>query len=324
VHSEWQSAHSGKKQILGWTLGVGKKAGLYRSQGQPLPFFLSVQNRLAEQILFRRLRHLLGGRIRFLISGGAPLAAEIARFFYGVGLTVYEGYGLTEAAPVVSCNLPGKCRLGSVGPALPGVEVTTAPDGEILVRGPNVMQGYYQRPEETREMIDAQGWLHTGDVGKIDAEGFIHITDRKKDLIITSEGENVAPQNIETLLKQDPLIEEVCVVGDRRPYLTALIVPNLSLVETLAREPAAATTAAEMLAHPATRARFHQRLDEVNRTLPLYARVRNFTLLAQPFSQDRGELTPTLKVKRRVVAEMYRDVIEAMYPANRPPEEKQP
>ena len=323
VHSERESASSPKKQILSWTLDVGKRVGLHRSEGQPLPLLLSVQNRLADQILFRRLRRLLGGRIRFLVSGGAPLAAEIARFFYGVGITVYEGYGLTEAAPVISCNLPGKCRLGSVGPTLPGVEVAIAPDGEILARGPNVMQGYYQRPEETREMIDAEGWLHTGDVGKIDAEGFIHITDRKKDLIITSEGENVAPQNIETLLKQDPLIEEVCVMGDRRPYLTALIIPNLPLVETLAREQKVSTTVSEMLTHPAVRMLFRQRIDEVNKTLPLYSRVRNFTLLPQPFSQDRGELTPTLKVKRRVVAEMYQEVIEAMYPANRPLGEKQ-
>ena len=323
VHSERESASSPKKQILSWTLDVGKRVGLHRSEGQPLPLLLSVQNRLADQILFRRLRRLLGGRIRFLVSGGAPLAAEIARFFYGVGITVYEGYGLTEAAPVISCNLPGKCRLGSVGPTLPGVEVAIAPDGEILARGPNVMQGYYQRPEETREMIDAEGWLHTGDVGKIDAEGFIHITDRKKDLIITSEGENVAPQNIETLLKQDPLIEEVCVMGDRRPYLTALIIPNLPLVETLAREQKVSTTVSEMLTHPAVRMLFRQRIDEVNKTLPLYSRVRNFTLLSQPFSQDRGELTPTLKVKRRVVAEMYQEVIEAMYPANRPLGEKQ-
>lgn len=322
VRSEWENARFPKKQILGWALDIGKKVGLYRPEGRPLPFFLSVQNRLADRILFRRLRLLLGGRIRFLVSGGAPLAAEIARFFYGAGIPVYEGYGLTEAAPVVSCNLPGRCRPGSVGPALPGVEVTIAPDGEILVRGPNVMQGYYHRPEETREIIDAEGWLHTGDVGKIDAEGFIHITDRKKDLIITSEGENVAPQNIETLLKQDPLIEEVCVIGDRRPYLTVLIIPNLPLVETLARKQGIPTTVPEMLAHPAIRALFRRRLDEVNKALPLYARMRNFTLLSQPFSQDQGQLTPTLKVKRRVVAEMYREVIEAMYPADRPPEEK--
>jgi long-chain acyl-CoA synthetase len=313
VSSERENAGFPKRQILEWALAVGKKAGTLRSSQQSLSFGLGWQYRLADRVLFRKLRAALGGRMRFLVSGGAPLNAEIARFFYGAGFTVYEGYGLTEAGPVVSCNMPGRTRLGTVGPALPQVEVKIAEDGEICVRGPNVMQGYYHRPEDTAQAIDAAGWLHTGDVGEIDAEGFITITDRKKDLIITSEGENIAPQHVEGLLKQDPLIEEACLIGDKRPYLTVLLVPNRPLLEALARKHAVADDWPTLLERNEFRTLFRRRLDEVNRTLPLSSRVRNFALLAEPFSPERDELTPTLKVKRRVVVETRRAQIEALY-----------
>ena len=267
----------------------------------------------ADRLVFRKLRAVLGGRIRFLVSGGAPLNAEVARFFYGAGIAVYEGYGLTEAGPVVSCNTPGRTKLGTVGLALPQVEVKIADDGEIHVRGPNVMRGYYNRQEETAQVLDAEGWLHTGDVGEIDAEGFIAITDRKKDLIITSEGENIAPQHVEGLLKQDPLIEEACLIGDKRPYLTVLLAPNRVLLEALARKHNVADEWPALLERGEFRALFRRRLDEVNRTLPVYSRVRNFALLTEPFSQDREELTPTLKIKRRVVMETRRAQIDGMY-----------
>ncbi len=313
VSSERESARFPKRQILDWAVSVAKKAGTCRVSQQSFPLKLSLQYRLADRLLFHKLRAVLGGRVRFLVSGGAPLSAEVSRFFFGAGLTVYEGYGLTEAGPVVSCNIPGRIRLGSVGPALPQVEVKIAEDGEICVRGPNVMQGYYHRPQDTAQAIDAEGWLHTGDVGEIDAEGFITITDRKKDLIITSEGENIAPQHVEGLLKQDPLIEEACLIGDRRPYLTVLIVPNRPLLEALARKHGLADEWAVLLERSEFRTLFRRRLDEVNRVLPLYSRVRNFALLSEPFSQERDELTPTLKVKRRVVAETRRRQIEALY-----------
>lgn len=324
VWSERENAQFPKRQILDWALAVGKAVGTLRAAQQSLPFWLSLQYRVADRVLFHKLRNLLGGRVRFLVSGGAPLNAEVARFFYGAGLTVYEGYGLTEAGPVVSCNIPGRTRLGTVGPALPQVEVKIIEDGEICVRGPNVMQGYYHRPEETAAAIDAEGWLHTGDIGTIDAEGFITITDRKKDLIITSEGENVAPQHIEGLLKQDPLIEEACLIGDKRPYLTMLIVPNRTLLETVARKEGISEEWPHLLGRNEIRRLFRQRIEEINRELPLQARVRNFTLLAEPFSQERGELTPTLKVKRREVAETRRAQIEAMYrPGSSPSETPQ-
>jgi long-chain acyl-CoA synthetase len=211
--------------------------------------------------------------------------------------------------------------LGTVGPVLPQVEAHVAEDGEICVRGPNVMQGYYHRPEETAQAIDADGWLHTGDVGEIDAAGFLTITDRKKDLIITSEGENVAPQYIEGLLKQEPLIEEACVIGDKKPYLTVLFVPNRTLLENLARKYDIAEEWPAFLERSEFRALFRRRLDEVNKKLPLSSRIRNFALLAEPFSQEQGELTPTLKVKRRVVVETRRAAIDALYPSGHTPRE---
>jgi long-chain acyl-CoA synthetase len=300
---------------LQWALRTGKAAGALRANQQPFSPLLTIQHHLADRLVFRKLRTLLGGRIRFLVSGGAPLSAEVARLFYGLGITVYEGYGLTEAGPVVSCNIPGKTRLGTVGPALPQVEVTIAADGEICVRGPNVMQGYYHKPEETAEAITQDKWLHTGDIGTIDAEGFITISDRKKDLIITSNGENVAPQPIEGLLRQDPLIEEACLIGDKRPYLTALLVPNRPLLEALARKYNITDTWTQMLDREEFRTLFRRRVDEINRTLPTHARIHRFALLAEPFSQERGELTPTLKVKRREVAHTRRTDIDALYPS---------
>lgn len=313
--SERDSAHFLKRQLLQWALRTGIAVGALRANQQPLSPLLNIQHRLADRLVFHKLRALLGGHIRFLVSGGAPLSAEVARLFYGLGVTVYEGYGLTEAGPVVACNSPSKTRLGTVGPALPQVEVIIAADGEICARGPNIMQGYYHKPEETAQVIDQNGWLHTGDIGAIDAEGFITITDRKKDLIITSNGENVAPQPIEGLLKQDPLIEEACLIGDKRPYLTALLVPNRSLLEALARKYNIIDEWVPMLKREEFRTLFRRRVEEVNHSLPAHARIHRFAVLAEPFSQDQGELTPTLKVKRREVAHTRRAEIEALYPS---------
>jgi long-chain acyl-CoA synthetase len=317
--SERENASFLKRHILNWAINTGKAAGPLRATAQSLPLSLRLRHRLADRLVFHKLRELLGGRTRFLVSGGAPLSAEIARFFYGVGITVYEGYGLTEAGPVIACNSPGHTRLGTVGQPLPQVEVKIAHDGEICARGPNIMSGYYNNPTETAQVIDPEGWLHTGDIGTIDSDGYIAITDRKKDLLISSSGENVAPQPIEGQLKQDPLIEEACLIGDRRPYVTALIVPNRALLETLAQKYAISHTWPELLQRKEFRSLFRRRIDEVNRALPLYARIHHFTLLAEPFSQDRGELTPTLKVKRREVMNTRSADIEAMYlPSNVP------
>ena len=318
VLGERESAGFAKRQLLDWALALSKSVGTRRVEERAIPPLHQLQLQLIDRIVFQKLRHTLGGRIRFLVSGGAPLNAEIARFFYGIGLTVYEGYGLTEAGPVISCNRPGQTRLGTVGVALPQVEVKIDTDGEICARGPNIMDGYYQRPEDTAAVLDADGWLHTGDVGTIDSDGFITITDRKKDLIITDSGENIAPQPIEGALKQDPLIEEACLIGDKRPFVTALLVPNQALVETLARKNGVSGDWQTVLGHQTVQGLFRDRVNAVNKTLPTPARIRQFRVLNQPFSQDRGELTPTMKVRRRHVLETRQEQIEAMYPAPGP------
>ena len=318
VLGERESAGFAKRQLLDWALALGRSVGTRRVEERAIPPLHQLQLQLIDRLVFQKLRHTLGGRIRFLVSGGAPLNAEIARFFYGIGLTVYEGYGLTEAGPVISCNRPGQTRLGTVGVALPQVEVKIDTDGEICARGPNIMDGYYQRPEDTAAVLDADGWLHTGDVGTIDSDGFITITDRKKDLLITDSGENIAPQPIEGALKQDPLIEEACLIGDKRPFVTALLVPNQALVETLARKNGVSGDWRTVLGHQTVQGLFRDRVNAVNKTLPTPARIRQFRVLDQPFSQDRGELTPTMKVRRRHVLETRQEQIEAMYPAPGP------
>lgn len=318
VMGERESAGFPKRQLLDWALALSKAVGTRRVNERAIPPLEQLQLQLVDRLVFQKLRHTLGGRIRFLVSGGAPLNAEIARFFYGIGITVYEGYGLTEAGPVISCNIPGKTRLGTVGLALPQVEVKIDADGEICARGPNIMDGYYRRPEDTATALDADGWLHTGDVGHIDTDGFITITDRKKDLIITDSGENIAPQPIESALKQDPLIEEACLIGDKRPFITALLVPNQALVETLARKNGVSGDWQTILSHQTVQSLFRSRVNTVNTSLPIPARIRQFSVLSQPFSQDRGELTPTLKIKRRQVLETRQEQIEAMYPSPGP------
>ncbi len=310
---ERESASFVKQKILSWALEVGRAAGRVRTSDAALPFPLSLQHALADRLVFGALRTALGGRVRFLVSGGAPLNADLACFFHGAGIPVYEGYGLTEAGPVVACNTPDRNRVGSVGAPLPQVTVRIADDGEVCVRGPNVMAGYYNRPEDTAAALDAEGWLHTGDIGAIDAQGFLAITDRKKDLLITSQGENVAPQPIEGRFRQEPLIEEACLIGDQRPYLTVLLVPDREFVEITAGTHGVNGTWPGVLDHPTIRALFQQCFETVNSSLPRHAQPRKFALLAEPFSQASNELTPTLKVKRRTVLQTRLAEIDGLY-----------
>lgn len=284
------------------------------SNGHPPPLRLRVRHELADRLVFSLLRRRMGGRVRFFVSGGAPLDAEIVRFFARFGLPLLEGYGLTETAPVVACNQPARHRAGSVGLALPGVEVRVADDGELLVRGRNVMRGYYQQPEATAQVVDADGSFHTGDIGRIDGDGFIFVTDRKKDLIIGSGGKNVAPAYVEGLLKRSRVVADVCLIGDRRPYLVALVVPDETALKSCLQEAGIAWNhRAEMLAHERVRELFQTAVTSVNESLAPPERVRRFALLLEPFTQENGELTPTLKVKRRVVERRYRALIDALY-----------
>lgn len=291
-----------KRRIFSWALAVGR-----HHRG-------TFQHRLADRLVFSKLRSRLGGRLRFCVSGSAPLSSELGEFFYAAGIFILEGYGLTETSPVITVNRPDRFRFGTVGLPIPGVEVVIAPDGEILTRGPHIMRGYFNNPKATAEVIDPEGWFHTGDIGTIDSEGFLTITDRKKDLIKTSGGKMVAPQNIEAALKRDPLIADCVVIGDKRKYLTALIVPNMEKLQAFARERLLGEQDLKTLVELAQiKALIWEGVERVNRKLAPFEQLKKITLLSEPFTAAKGELTPTLKVKRRVVAERFAAQIEAMY-----------
>jgi long-chain acyl-CoA synthetase len=269
---------------------------------------------LYRRLVFGRIRSVFGKRLRYLISGGAPLPVEINRLLAAADVPIVEGYGLTEASPVVAVNLHGQTRIGTVGRPLKDIEVKTAPDGELLIHGPNVMKGYYNREDETRETIDADGWLHTGDIAQIDADGFIRITDRKKEIIVLSGGKNVSPANLESRLASDPYIAQACVIGDRRKHLAALLVPDFEhLAEQLKQGDLANMTSENLVAHPKFRELFQARIREFNKPLSDVEAISAFKLIANPFTQENGELTPTLKLRRRIVQEHYRGEIESMY-----------
>jgi len=279
-----------------------------------VPLSLALQHRVADALVFRKIRGRLGGHIRLAISGGAPLAPEIGRFFYGAGLPVMEGYGLTETSPVIAVNTFAHHRLGTVGRPVPGVEVVIAEDGEILTRGPNVMHGYYHKPEATAAAIDADGWFHTGDIGELDADSFLRITDRKKDLIVTAGGKNIAPQPIENLAKQNKYVANAVMLGDRRPFPIMLVVPNLDRLRRWARHRnLPLDDAAALLAHPDVHKKMEAEVERALGELASFERPKKLLLLPQDFSVEANELTPTLKVRRRAVEARHRSAIEALY-----------
>jgi long-chain acyl-CoA synthetase len=304
-----------RQRIFRTAIAVGIRAAEYRHQGRSLPLHLAAAMRLFRPLVFSRLRAIFGSRLRYLISGGAPLSIEINRLLAAAEVPIVEGYGLTEASPVVSCNLHGSTRIGTVGRPLKNVEVRTAADRELLVRGPNVMKGYYNNECASREAIDGDGWLHTGDIAQIDTAGYITIIDRKKDIIVLSNGKNVSAANLESRLATDPFIAQACVVGDRRKHLAAILVPDF---ETLAARPPdnvqiEQRQPAELANDRVLREFFRARIGEFNRPLSDVERIVDFVLTEQPFSQDNGELTPTMKIRRRVVQQHYEAQIEALY-----------
>ncbi len=302
-----------KKKIFFWALGVGKKHAARRLRGEPIPGLLAFQHNLARKLVYSKIIEKTGGRVRFFVSGGAPLSKDIAEFFYTLGLTVIEGYGLTETSPVVACNTIEGVRFGTVGRPIPGVEVRIAPDGEILTRGPNVMKGYYKKDAETREIME-DGWLKTGDIGRLDDDGFLIITDRKKDIIVTAGGKNVAPQPIENLLKTNHYIANAVVVGGNRKFISALIVPDFDKLEAYARSANIPFgSRAELVAKDEVR---NFLLAEVGRTTPNlapYERVKKIAVLDRDFEIEAGEITPTLKVRRAIVERKYKDIIDTLY-----------
>lgn len=303
-----------KRKIFQWALRVGGEVSRRKQRREPVRGLLAVKARFAERLVFAKIRERLGGRLAFFVSGGAPLAPEIAEFFHAMGILILEGYGMTENSTVTAVNRLDHYKFGTVGKPLPGTEVRIAEDGEILIRGGHVFKEYFHDPQATAEAVDAEGWLHSGDVGTLDEDGFLRITDRKKDIIVTSGGKNIAPQNIENLLKTDPLISQAFVYGDRRKYLTALITLAPEEIGRWARENGLSDTDPALLArHPRVEAIMRQRVDALNRRLASFEQVKKFVLLGTDFSQETGELTPTLKVKRKVVTAKYGALLDALY-----------
>ena len=302
-----------KKKIFFWAVRVGKAYGRKKLRRQPISALLRFKRNLAHRLVFSKIIERTGGRVRFFVSGGAPLSKDIAEFFYALGLVVLEGYGLTETAPVLAVNTLQDLKFGTVGKPIPGIELKLASDGEILARGPNVMKGYYKKEAETREAIE-DGWFKTGDIGYLDEEGFLVITDRKKDLIVTSGGKNVAPQPIENLLKTNSYISNAVVLGDRKRFISALIVPNFEKLEEYAKVNSISYRERIDLVRDKRIVSFlKSEVDRATPNLASYERVKKISLLDRDFEIERGEMTPTLKVKRNHVEEKYRDLIEAMY-----------
>ncbi|UCC38327.1 MAG: long-chain fatty acid--CoA ligase [Candidatus Aminicenantes bacterium] len=302
-----------KRKIFFWAIKVGKKYGENKLTKQPISRWLQFKKNLAHKLVFSKIIEKTGGRFRFFISGSAPLSKDIAEFFHAIGLLVLEGYGLTETSPAITVNTFENLKFGAVGKPIPEVEVRIAEDGEILTRGPHIMKGYYKMERETAEVMEG-GWFHTGDIGYLDEEGFLVITDRKKDIIVTSGGKNVAPQPIENLLKMNPYISNVMVIGDKKKFISALVVPEFEKLEEYAKSsgityenPSDLTKKEEIL---------NFMLAEVDRSsssLASFERIKKIALLDREFEIEEGEMTPTLKVKRNIVEEKYKDLIESFY-----------
>ena len=307
-----------RRRLFAWATGVGRQWAESRRLKRTPGMALTLRHKLADRLVLRKIRNIVGGDKNFFSAGGAPLAKEIEEFFLDVGLLICQGYGLTETSPMISYNTPQHFKFGTVGRPAPGVTVRIAADGEIQVKGPNVMLGYYNDPDATAAVFDA-GWFRTGDVGRLDTDGFLVITDRIKDLIITSGGKNIAPQRIETAVGKDHYIEQITAVGDRRKYVSALIVPSFEALETVARQKGIAfASREELVRHPEIRAFFRERIDQQSADLARYETIKAFTLLPREFSQADGEITPTQKVRRKAIAQRFAPEIDAMYPEDRP------
>lgn len=303
--------HGLKKQLALWAFKMAEKKTEAVLQRKPPSFFFSVRYALADALVFSKIRSRLGGRLRLLVSGGAALPRSLALFFHGIGFTILEGYGLTETSPVIACNRPDQFKFGTVGPAIPGVEIKIAEDGEILTRGPHVMKGYFNKPKETSDAITPDGWFRTGDIGEIDSDGFLRITDRKKDLIVTSAGKNIAPQFVENALKSSRYVAQIVVVGDKRKFPSALVVPNM---ENLRRFAAAnGISENDILTHPAVLNEIQNDFDRLSLDLASFERVKKIALLDNEFTVESGEMTPSMKVKRNVVEKKYKDLIDQFY-----------
>jgi len=302
-----------KRRIFFWSRRIAEGWADLALTGKPIPGGLGFKKKVSDKLVFSKLKARTGGRIRFFVSGGAPLYPEIARFFYAAGIPILEGYGITETSPVIAVNPLDAPHMGTVGPVLPGVEVKIASDGEILARGPNVMAGYYNKPEATREAVDEDGWFHTGDIGEFDSDSYLKITDRKKDIIVTAGGKNIAPQPIENTVKANKYVLNAVMIGDKKKFPLILVVPNVDGLELWATEQGILADPGEFLRHSDVVSKIETEVMGCFGELTSYEIPKKVLIVDTDFSIEAGELTPTLKVKRKVVEQKYKDQIEAMY-----------
>jgi long-chain acyl-CoA synthetase len=316
VMARANAAPPARRAMFRWALATGGRVARRRLDGEAIGFGLKLQHAIADRLVLAKVRGAMGGRMRAVFCGGAAVPLYVHEFFQAIGVPVQEAWGLTETSPILTMNGPrhDSIRIGSVGRPLSSVEMKVADDGELMARGPVVFAGYWNKPERTAEVFDDDGFFATGDIGTIDSDGFVFITDRKKDLIVTAGGKNVAPQPVESRLKQSELVENAVLVGDGRPFVVALLAPDVEAVAAWARERGRTADDLEaLLADPALQDRFGEIVEEVNEGLARFERIKDFRVLPRPFTVDGGELTPTMKVKRRVVAAAYAHVIESMY-----------
>jgi long-chain acyl-CoA synthetase len=312
VLGQFEQATGVKRRLIDWAMRVGRRANSLRREGRSVPPSLAAQERLADRLVFSKIKNRLGGRLRIAISGAAPLDPAIAEFFHALGLVILEGYGLTECTTACSVNRPSRFRFGTVGPILPGFEVRIADDGEILIRSETVFAGYYKDPDATRAVMDADGWLRSGDVGDLE-DGFLRITDRKKDILVTAGGKNVAPQNVENLLKQSRYVSQAVVVGDRRPYCAALITLDPAAMTEWAERNGADPDPAALAADERVQALIQAAVDAANAELSRFEQIKRFAILPRDFSAEHDEITPTMKLRRRAVQEHFAAEIDELY-----------
>ncbi|MCA9737568.1 MAG: long-chain fatty acid--CoA ligase [Gemmatimonadota bacterium] len=314
IYNRLTDASGLKGALVRWAMGVGGRWSDATLAGEAPGAFLKAQYGLADRLVFTKVRDAMGGRLRFFVSGGAPLTPEIARFFHYAGLPILEGYGLTETSPVTNVNTLADLRIGTVGRPIPSTEIRIADDGEILVRGPQIMKGYFKKPDATAEVIDAEGWFRTGDIGEIDADGFLKITDRKKDIIVTAGGKNIAPQPIENRLKTNAFVEQVVMIGDRRKFPVLLIVPDFAVLETWAKGQGIGTgDRRALVAEPRIQTKILSEVEGELAHLASYERPKKIGLLHEEFSLEQGTMTPKQSIRRREVEKLYRDLIDGFY-----------
>src|SRR5215204_3469433 len=313
VLAKFDAETGAKRKLIDWALRVGRRVSVLRRAGKPVPTGLVWQYKVADRLVYAKVKERLGGRLRLAISGGAPLSPEIAEFFHAIDILLVEGYGLTECTTAASTNTHEAYRFGTVGRALPGTEVKLAEDGELLIRSETVFQGYYKEPEATAEVLGEDGWLRSGDIAEIDEDGFITITDRKKDIIVTAGGKNVAPQNLENDLKASKFVSQAMVVGDRQPYIAALITLDPEALPAWALDQGLPTDMAALAERDEVRELVQGIVDGVNADRSRYEQIKRFAILPRDFTMDDDELTPTLKLKRRVVAEHFDRELDALY-----------